>query len=624
MALSSHKRTKRSAISCSIRRITHGCLCYNASKMPRSLVRPRFGELLVKSVFVSLVAAAICSAQQAAPAAKPAPAPNSAAAATTPQKIYVVLPFENAGAPSKLDWLSEGLEELTNERLAAAGEQVYSHAGRAAELERYGLPSGSTFSRATMLRVAEDLDADYVIYGKYAYKGTTLTIAMRALSMNPLALRPPVQESGPLESLMDLHTRLLWRTLSSRDGHYVLSLADFTKRQRPLRLDAFEQYARGLQASDPEAKLRQLHEAARLEPDWLDPIFALGEAYFAKKDYNAALAWFFKVPKTYDRHAEALFFSGVCRLQLNQADRAEEDFRTLQETLKSAGANGPDSPEILNDLAIAQARQGKVVAAQAILRRAAELAPGEDDYSFNLGLLALQNDDAAAAADFFRQAAEREPDSAQDRALLILSLEKAKKTGEADQEREAAKEAFGPSGLPVIQLDGPPDKRNETLARLTRIKTELDVSALRAEPAEAPANADSAALAGDTPAARIRRGRQELASGNRDAAEKEFRAVLAVEASNAAAHRGLAEIARHKGKMDDAVKELQASLAARDSAEVRTMLAKIYLEQKKPELARAEAEKAVKLAPNYAEAKQLLEHLQNSKPAEKKPGGGAP
>jgi len=76
--------------------------------------------------------------------------------------------------------------------------------------------------------------------------------------------------------------------------------------------------------------------------------------------------------------------------------------------------------------------------------------------------------------------------------------------------------------------------------------------------------------------------------------------------------------------MDDAVKELQASLEARDSAVVRTMLARIYLEQKKPDLARAEVEKALKLAPNYAEAKQLLQHLQNSKPSEKKPGGGAP
>src|SRR5689334_2910575 len=158
--------------------------------MSRSFGRPRIGELLVNTVFVSLMAAAVCAAEQAAPATSP----NSAAVSGASQKIYVVLPFESAGAPAKLEWLSEGLEELTIERLTTAGEQVYSHAGRAAELERYGLPTGSTFSRATMLRVAEDLDADYVIYGRYAVKGATLTLEMRILSMNPLSLRPPVQE----------------------------------------------------------------------------------------------------------------------------------------------------------------------------------------------------------------------------------------------------------------------------------------------------------------------------------------------------------------------------------------------------------------------------------------------
>ena len=68
---------------------------------------------------------------------------------------------------------------------------------------------------------------------------------------------------------------------------------------------------------------------------------------------------------------------------------------------------------------------------------------------------------------------------------------------------------------------------------------------------------------------------------------------------------------------------LQASLQTRDSAVVRVALAKIYLDQKKPDLARQEVEKALKLAPNYAEAKQLLEHLQNSKSSDK-PAGGAP
>src|SRR4029077_21137867 len=54
--------------------------------------------------------------------------------------VYLVFPFENAGASPRFEWLREGLEELTIQRLSLAGEQVYSHAGRQVELERYGLP----------------------------------------------------------------------------------------------------------------------------------------------------------------------------------------------------------------------------------------------------------------------------------------------------------------------------------------------------------------------------------------------------------------------------------------------------------------------------------------------------
>jgi len=98
--------------------------------------------------------------------------------------------------------------------------------------------------------------------------------------------------------------------------------------------------------------------------------------------------------------------------------------------------------------------------------------------------------------------------------------------------------------------------------------------------------------------------------------------TLATDKGNAAAHLGLAEIARRQGRLDDAVKELLASLEARDSAVVRTTLARVYLEQKKPAMARTEVEHALKLAPNYTEAKQLLEYLQNGKPAEVPPKGG--
>jgi len=553
-------------------------------------------------------------------AQQPPSSAGTAAVTGLQQGVYLVFPFENVGSSPRFDWLGEGLEELTIQRLAAAGEQVYSHAGRLVELERYGLPRSSKLSRATMLHAAEDLDADFVIFGKFKASGASLSIESRVLRVNPTRLLPPTREAGTLDGLMALHLRMLWRVLGSAEPHYSLNFAEFSKRQRPLRLDAFEHYIRGLLAGEDEARLRELREAARLEPEWPDPDFALGEVYFTRRDCNSALPWYARLPKTHDRYPEAVFATGVCRLLLGQPDRAEEVFASLQNGLRTSMVSGADLPEILNDLAIARARQGKVAEAQTDLRRAAELDPDEDDYVFNLGLLALQGNETAAAADHFREAVEREPDNPEDRAMLILSLERAGKKSEAEQERETARETFGPNGLPAIRADA----KGEFVTRMDRLKTELDVTALRAGLVSGPsANGPEAAESSDTPAAHIRRARQELSAGHAEAAEKEFHAALTGDPGNAAAHRGLGEIYRRQGKMEDAAKELQASLAARDSAVVRTLLAKIYLEQKKPDLARAEVERALKLAPNYAEAKQLLEHLQNSKPAGKKPGGGA-
>ena len=527
--------------------------------------------------------------------------------------IYLVFPFQNSGPSSRLDWLSEGLEELTIQGLSSAGEQVYSHSWRLGELERYGIPTTAKLSRATMLHVAEDLDADFVVFGSFNFDGKNLTVESRLLRVNPAALLAPVHESGPLETVTDLHTRLMWRMLSENDKAYPLSLTEFSQMHKAVRLDAFEHYIRGLIANEDETRLRELREAVRLEPDWVEPNYALGEAYFSRKDCASALPWYAKVPKTHDRYLEALFSIGVCRLSMNQPDQAEEAFATLQTLLRSSSTPGVDFPEVLNNLAIAKARQNKFPAAQEDLRRASALDPDEDDYPFNLGLITIRQGDFNGAAAQFREASHREPDIPEDRSLLVAALEKAGKQEEADQERNAALEAFGPTGVTTTHLDA----KTDSLTHFERVTNEIDPETLHfeMESVEARAATSGTQEARDTPATHLRRARQELSGGQLDAAEREYHVTLASDKGNAAAHLGLGEIARRQGKLDDAVKEFLLSLEARDSAVVRTTLARVYLEQKKPALARTEVERALKLAPNYAEAKQLLEHLQNGKPA---------
>jgi len=541
--------------------------------------------------------------------------PIPAAHPVLPQEgIFLIFPFENAGASTRLDWIGEGLEELTIQRLSAAGQQVYSHAGRVNEMDRYGLPSSAKLSRATMLHIAQEVDADYIVFGEFTSDGKTITVRARLVRVSPVALLPVVEESDSLASLMELHTKLTWKLLGTCNHGYPLSLSEFSKLQQPLSLAAFEQYIRGLLANDDETRLRDLKEAARLEPDWPEPAFAIGEVYFQRNDCSAALPWFAKVPATHARRVEALFATGVCRLRLGLPDKAEEVFNALEEDLHRNLVTGADLPEILNNLAIARARQDNFPQALTALGRARDIDPDEDDYPFNLGLLSLQQKDLATAATHFGEAVEREPDNSEDLAFLIYTLDKLGKKTEGAAQREAAEEAFGEKGLPLLKIDS---KNGDSLTKYQRVKRELDMTSLRLE-LEGPQMQQTLAVDSNTPTngavAHIRRGRQEFRAGRLDAAEQEFRAALVAEPNNASAHRELAEIYRRRGKLEDAAHELQLSLDARESAAVRTTLARIYLEQKKLDLARAEVEKAIKLAPNYPEARELLDHLEKSKP----------
>lgn len=513
---------------------------------------------------------------------------------------FLVFPFENRGATERWDWLGEGLDELVIRSLAVSAQHVYTQEERAEELERFGLPSGAKLSRASMLRLAEELDVDYIVFGSFTVKGKELTIEGHILRVNPPALLPVVQESGPVEGMQEIEKRMVWKLLRAADPGMRQSLEEFARLQAPLRLDAFEHYVRGLSAGDSDQRVRELREAVRLDPGWPDAAFALGESLAQRRDCDAALPLLGRVPEGQANYEQAIFLTGVCQLWKDQADLAEQSFLALESLLRKKAQDGGDVPELLGNLGVARARQGKNAAALEDLQQAAEMDPGDDDYPFNLGLLAMRAEDYAGATAQFREALKREPVDDEARALLVLALERGGAKDEADKERAAA---GGP--LPVIVAG--------SLARMERIKTELDTSSL----ASAADNGDPAPAATPTSPAsaggHVRAGRRDLAAGRLDEAESEFRAALAANGKYAPAHRYLGEVMSRQGKREEAAAEYLAAIELRDSAVVRTMLAKLYAEEGKADLARQQLEKALKLAPTYAEAKQLLQKLDAAK-----------
>lgn len=526
-------------------------------------------------------------------------------------QIFLVFPFENSGHAGRLDWLGEGLEELTVERMAAAGARLLTHEERLAALEKSGLPASTRFSRATMLKIAEDLDADFVVFGNYAYDGTNLKVTAQLLRTNPPRLLDPIAETGPLADLMDLHLRLSWRLLKEGEPAFAFNREEFAKLQRPLRLDAFEYYVRGMRTSDDEQRIRSLRQAARLEPNWVDPAFAIGQAYFVRRDCDNALVWFARVPATHERSAEANFYSGVCYLQRNDAARAAAQFGGIVKLSSGAApATGRSTniqaeiPEAINNLGIALERMGKTSESERELKRAIQLDPEDGDYWFNLAVFELRNSNPSAAVDPLRQLLRREPDDSEGRALLIIALERSGRASEATAERAANTQEVAAKPLPAF--------KPETIARLARIKTHFDSSALRQFAEIPPETADArnaVASASASRQMRLKRARQLLSVGKIAEAQKEYSAVLQLSPKDPAAHQGMAEIYRRQGRLDEAVAELRTALEIRDDAAARTTLARLYIEKKRPDAAREQLQLALKLAPSYTEARQLLEKL---------------
>ncbi len=376
-------------------------------------------------------------------------------------QTIVVFPFENADGNSRISWLEEGLAELTIQRLAGGSRLVLTRDDWIAAIEDLGLPPAPMFagySRATMLKLGQQVRADYVIFGNFTAQDGSLRITARALRVEPPALLPPVEASGRLADLMELHANLLADLLAQMGDPGAADRNAFRKNLPRLRLDAFESYARGLQSPDDEQRLRLLRDAARQEPNWPDPAYALGQTYFARRDLASALIWLSRVPPAHERGFEAAFYAGVCHLLREDAARALTTYSTL--AAAAAASDRPTVPEVLNNLGVALARQHNWPQAANYWREATDLASAEPTYWFNLGVAETFAGRFAEAAAIFREVLLLNPDDAKARALLVRALERDGKPDEARSEREAVE-------FELPEMDDEP-------AALLRVKTHLD------------------------------------------------------------------------------------------------------------------------------------------------------
>lgn len=410
---------------------------------------------------------------------------NHANSGESHSEWLLVFPFENESRIANLDWLGEGLSELTAERLQDKHVSVLTRQDRLATLEKMGLPDSARFSHATLVKIATEADADALVYGRFQSDGKTATIEARVLHLTPPSLSPAFTATGPVQDLLRIHARLAWQILCAIDRASCppegasREESGFSEPPPSLRPDALENLVRGLTASGNEERLRLLREAARLEPTWDRPAFELGQIYFDRHDCDSTLVWLSRVPPNRPDGAVAAFDTGVCHLLRNDPPRAEAAFSGLLERARGGGQDSlPELPEMHNNLGIARLRLGKWNEASAEFERATALDEEEADYWLNLGIAKLVGKQAGAAAAPLERASKIDPDDKDMRALLIATLESVGRKADAAELRNVS----GDTGKPAPPLN---IKDVSTVTRMARMSRNLDRALLRpaAEPA---------------------------------------------------------------------------------------------------------------------------------------------
>jgi len=457
---------------------------------------------------------------------------------------------------------------------------VISRKDRMGAFDRVGIPGTAQLSRATLLRMAEQMDVDYVVLGVYDYHGSTFTARAQVLDMHRLHLSPYMTESGSLLQLVDIQAATAWDLLRQIQPAFGGTKQDFIAQTKSIRLDALESYVRGVIAPTDAEKIRRFKEAVRLKPNYSEALLELGKSYFNERDYNSAITWLGKIPAEDTHAAEANFFLGLAAFYSGNMARAEEAFSFVAARLPLT--------EVYNNLGVVEARRGRSSSVD-YLRKAANADPADEDYHFNLGISLARWGDRSAATRELKEALALRP---------------------ADEEAKAYLETV--SGTSTSSDRSP----------VERIKRNYDEASFR-QLAFAIENAQERQMAHSDPAKHagfyLDQGKQQLDQGFYAEARDHFRKALLLDPNSVEARIGLAKAQIALNDLPGARSQLDAVLHAKPNLDAYVVMGQLDLKENKLEAANEDVAQALKLEPGNSTALQLKQQLATKTEAASQP-----
>ena len=324
----------------------------------------------------------------------------------------IIMPFDNHSKVTGVDWVSEAGPELLSQRMSSPRVNVVSRDERIFAFDRAGIPAAIHPSRPTVFNIVEQMGADYVVLGSYAVDGSSFQVSAQLLDIKKLRLYPAMQSSGPLADFVDLQTALAGGLLRQTPNPPQTTQQQFIKASTPIPLNAFENYMRGVTATNAQLKVRYFKEAIRLNPNYSVAELQLGRVYYENHEYEQAAVWLAKVPKDDSAAGQATFLLGMAEYYRGNLDRAYTAFSYLATHLPLT--------EVYNNLGVVDARRGRRTAAAEYFSKAVAADPNDPDYRFNLAVALFKNGDSAGAARQLKEELQRRPNDAEAKSLLEM------------------------------------------------------------------------------------------------------------------------------------------------------------------------------------------------------------
>ncbi|MGH9377855.1 MAG: tetratricopeptide repeat protein [Terriglobia bacterium] len=520
-------------------------------------------------------------------------APSLIAAPQT--RTVLVLPFENRSASADLGWISEAFAQVLSTRLEGPGRFVLGRGERNGAYKQLGVPPDTPLTLASEYEVAQTLGVDWMVVGSFKVTGQQLSAQAQLLDVSSLKLDPPIEETDALSNLIAVQNRLAWRLLVSYDKDFNGDSEEiFAQRFRPVRLDAFENYIRGVLATDGATKIHFLTAAERLDPADHRAAFTLGNYYFNNKDYANSAVWLAKLDANDPNYLASLFLAGVDNFFMGHDADAEKDFETLSKQMPLS--------EVWNDLGVLETRRASYKEALASFEHAYQIDPGDADYSFNLGACYSSMGEYPEAVQYLEKAEAADPSDLGARTLLAYALERA-----GDRAGSQAQLAWvaGHDGKAMADL-------NDNILPQPRLKKQYNGAAFRLLSVTVH-NSLEDMLNKEAPAQHGRfhllRGEDYVKQGRYPEAIRELSEAAALIPGDPDVHFFLGQAYEMHADHGKAIEEFETSLQLNNSAVTHLWLAHAYLSLHQTSEALTQGQAALALEPGNADATRLIDSI---------------